>query len=51
MTVIVMEYLQTDLLSFLAASSSQEIASALPRVFGELVQGLENLHARGFLHR
>lgn len=49
--VIVMEYLEQDLLSFLAMSTSTVIASTLPRAFKELVEGLACLHEKGFLHR
>mmetsp|Transcript_13588 Transcript_13588/g.22380 ORF Transcript_13588/g.22380 Transcript_13588/m.22380 type:complete len:888 (+) Transcript_13588:76-2739(+) len=49
--VIVMEYLEHDLLSFLAASTSSVIASTLPQVFKELIEGLQCLHKKGFLHR
>lgn len=50
-SVIVMEFLEHDLLSFLANSTSAVIASTLPKVFKELIEGLECLHSKMFLHR
>ena len=47
--VIVMEFVDHDLLSYLASHSSAE--TVLPIVFRELVEGLAHLHSHRLIHR